>query len=233
LNLQDRSTQQLEMLINLTGEPVVLLRRKWTGIRCNCFRLNQEHHEGRCGVCHSTGFVGGYDQYYNPRRVDGRIMVRFNPTVDDLALKQIGLEQNFNPNCWTLVLPAIKDRDVLIRFDEDGVEEFRYEVINVNRNKLMFSQSGSQTMQVYRLDKTDIIYQWRAIRDTSLIPEKINTSMSVLRGAGPHMHVVTINENITSLDQVNSTTSTTAGHNHPVIAGIIQDVLNHSHIIIL
>lgn len=231
LNLQDQSSQRLEMMLDVTGEPVVLLRRLWAGIRCKCFRMNQEAPEGRCEKCFGVGFVGGYDQFYNPRRSDGRIIMRFDPTVDDLSVKPHGLQQNFVPNCWTLVYPAIKDRDILIRFNEDGTEEFRYEVVNVTRNKLLFSLSGAQKMQVYRLDKTDIIYQWRAIRDTSFFPEKVNTSISTLRGYGPHLHEVTINEDITSLSQINSTTSVVAGHNHPIINGILQEVLGHSHTI--
>ncbi len=234
LYLQDRNTQRLEMMLNVTGEPVVLLKRKWTGIRCSCFRLNQEHHEGRCSKCFATGFVGGYDQYYYPRRSDRRIMMRFGATVDDLTIKQYGLEQNFVPNCWTLVIPAIKDRDVLIRFNEDNTEEFRYEVVNVTRNKLMFSLSGAQALQIYRLDKTDPIYQWRAIRDTSKVPQLINTSLSFLRGySAPHMHTVMINEHILNIDQVNSTTSTIMGHNHPIINGVVQVMLGHSHGLVL
>jgi hypothetical protein len=221
-------------MLEATGEPVVLLRRRWTGITCDCYRLNNEHQDGRCKNCFGVGFVGGYDQYYNPRRSDSRILIRFPPTIDDLAMKDHGLQQNFVPsNAWTLPVPAIKDRDVIIRFNQDGIEEFRYEIVNVTRNKLMFSLSGAQSMTIYRLDRTDPVYQFRSIRDTSLYIGKINTSMGVLRSHGPHYHVVTINESITSLNQVNSTTSTVMGHSHPIISGICQEVLGHQHEIIL
>lgn len=232
LNLQDINNQRLEMLLNVDGEPVVLLRRLWTGIRCNCFRMNNEIPEGRCPNCFAVGYVGGYEQYYS-KRSDGRILVRFDPTQDDLALKQIGMQQDFKPSCWTLSYPILKDRDVIIRFNQDFTEEFRYEVLNVTRNKLLFSKSGSQKFQAYRLDKTDIVYQWRAIRDTSTLPSKLNTSLSTLRGYGPHLHEVTINENIVSLNQINSTTSVVAGHSHPIINGVVQQVLGHTHGIIL
>jgi len=234
-NLQQRSTQQLEMLLNTTGEPIVLLKRKWTGIRCNCFRLNQEHHESRCKNCFNTSFVGGYDQYYNPRKSDGRILVRFNPTNDDLAIKNYGLEQNFVvSSAWTLVIPAIKDRDVLIRFDENGEDEFRYEVTGVTRNKLMFSESGSQIMQMYRLDKTDPVYQWRAVRDTSTVPSTLNTSLSIMAGYAPHLHTITVSNSIANISQINGTTSTSQGHSHSIISGVLLDMdLSHTHTIIL
>ena len=229
LNLQLINSQRLEILLQVTGEPVILLRRKWAGIRCNCFRMNLENAEGRCKNCFSVGFVGGYDQYYYQKRKDGRILMRFEPTADDLTVKSHGLQQTFAPNCWTLVEPAIKDRDIIIRFNEDGTEEFRYEVMNVTRNRLLFSLSGSQKMQIYRVDKTDIIYQWRAIRSTVDNPVKLNTTMGELRGYGPHFHVVTITDGIINLSQINSTTSTMASHNHPIINGIVQEVLGHSH----
>lgn len=183
--------------------------------------------------CFSTSFIGGYEQFYNDKRSDGRILVRFDATIDDLAAKQIGLEQNFVPNCWTTVYPAIKDRDVLIRFNQDGTEEFRYEVVNVTRNKLLFSLSGAQKFNMYRLDKTDPIYQWRAFRNTSSFPYKINTSLSILRAHGPHMHAIVLNEKTLSLNDINQTTSVMAGHNHPIINGVIQEVLGHTHDIII
>lgn len=234
VNISDRSAQRLEEMLKATGEPVVLLKRKWTGITCRCYRLNNEHADGRCPICLGTGFVGGYDQYYSSRRSDGRILVKFPPTVDNLTIKNHGLQQEFTPSAaWTLVVPALKDRDCFIRFNEDNSEEFRYEIVNVTRNKLMFSQSGAQSMSLYRLDKTDPVYQFRTIRDTSMYPEKINTGMAVLRGSGPHYHVITVNENITSLSQINSTTSTVMGHNHAIIAGVCQETLSHTHEITL
>ena len=233
LNIQTVNNQRQEMLLNITGEPVVLLKRLWTGIKCNCYRSNQEYNEGRCPTCFSTSFVGGYQQFYNPKRSDGRILVRFDATVEDLAPKPIGLEQSFTPNCWTTVTPAIKDRDVIIRFDQDGVEEFRYEIINVTRNKLLFSLSGGQKFAVYRVDKTDTIYQWRAFNNTANEPYKTNTTLGILRGYGPHTHEIVLNEGIININLINETTAVMAGHNHPIIDGVVQEVLGHTHEIIL
>lgn len=233
MSLQTINMQRQEMLLQVTGESVVLLRRKWTGIRCKCFTLNNESPEARCPVCFGTGFVSGYDQYYNDRRSDRRILVRFDATVDDLAYKSHGLEQNFQPNAWTLTVPAIKDRDIIIRFNEDGTDEFRYEVLNVTRNKLLFSNSGSQKFQLQRLDRTDIVYQWRAIRSAANFPTKLMTTTGILRGHGPHMHEVIINEHISAPSQINQTTSTVAGHSHPIINGTVLEVLGHTHQIII
>jgi len=231
-NLQAENNKRLDMLLDVEGEPVVLLRRLWTGIRCNCFRMNNESPEGRCKVCLAVGFVGGYEQYFNPRSPDSRIKVRFDPTTDALTIKPTGLTQTFIPNCWTLVSPAIKNRDVLIRFNEDGSEEFRYEILNVTRTKLLFSLSGSQKMTAFRIDKSDIIYQWRALRNTTPSPLTLNTTVGSLRGYGPHLHQVIINSDMVNVNQINATTSVNAGHSHSIINGIISQTLSHNHAII-
>jgi len=233
LNLEESNYQRQQMLLDVTGEPVVLLRRRWTGIRCKCFRSNYEAADGRCPICLTTGFVGGYEQYFNTRRSDRRLMIRFDATNDDVAYKNRGFEENFLPNAWTVVSPAIKDRDMLIRFNRDGTEEYRYEILNVNRNRLLFSVEGAQKFQLHRCDKTDIIYQYRTIRDASKLPTILNTSVSNLVGHGPHLHNIVINENITMLTQVNQTTSVNFGHSHYIINGEVQEVLGHTHTIVL
>jgi len=232
-NLQDANMAREEMLLETTGEPVVLVRRKWTGIRCACFRHNNQHPDARCPTCFGTSFETGYEQYFNPRRSDRRILVRFDPTTDDLLQVDRGLTQEFKPNGWTLAVPAVKDRDFIIRFNEDGTDEFRYEILNVTRNKLLFSLSGAQKFQLQRVDKTDMIYMWRAVRNVAKFPNVIMTSISNLAVHGPHMHEVVINENITNINQINQTTSYNAGHNHAIINGEIQVILNHTHNIVL
>jgi len=88
-------------------------------------------------------------------------MLRAYPFNDDLKIDSgQGLTQISELTAWTIVYPTIKDRDILIRFNEDRTEEFRYECLNVVRNKLFFGQSGKQEFKMLRHDKTDIIYQY-------------------------------------------------------------------------
>lgn len=168
LFFQDRNLARLDAMLQVTGEPVVLLRRKWTGKRCRCMGLRRENPRDRCPYCYSVGFDGGYDRYLNDRpisetyeNVDGFILVRVNPYTDDLELTDSqALRQPVELAGWTINIPTIKDRDFIIRFNEDGTEEFRYEVLDVNRNKLLFGQSGKQEFRLKRHDKTDVIYQF-------------------------------------------------------------------------
>jgi len=168
LFFQERNLARLDAMLQVTGETVILLRRKWTGKRCKCIGLRREHARTRCGRCYGTSFAGGYDRYLNPRAVSesfvntrGFIMARVYPYIDDLKIDSgQGLTQTSEPTSWTLSVPTIKDRDILIRFNQDGTEEFRYECLNVTRNSLFFGETGKQEFRMLRMDKTDIIYQF-------------------------------------------------------------------------
>lgn len=235
--VSDQNTQREEVLLSITGEPVVLFRRMWTGKRCKCFTSTRESVDSRCPVCFGTGFVTGYDQYFNPRRSDGRIMVRFGPSVDDLEPTDSGLESTLKPDCWTLVVPAVKDRDFIIRFNEDGTEEFRYEILNVTRNRTILTESGAQKFGAQRIRKTDIIYQVAGIRNTATMPQTLTTGIGFIRGPNgtsiPHTHTFVINENIVSASQINQTTSISQGHNHTIKNGVMIDSFGHTHDIII
>lgn len=230
--LADEVARREEALLELTGETVVLVKRLWSGINCSCFEPFNEHPQLRCRNCFGTGFVTGYQQFFNPRRSDGRILVRFNPAEDDVILEDHGMESTLiSLECTTIVFPAVKDRDFIIRFNEDGTEEFRYEILSVTRNKLLFGTSGGQKFKAVRVRKTDPIYMWKYISSTATLPSTITTSIAFLPGPNntqiPHTHTVTINESVTSLSQINQTTSWSAGHNHIVKNGVVLD--NHLH----
>jgi len=243
VSINEESMRRQEYLLDTlgTGSPCVLVRRVRTGIRCSCYLPTVEHGDDRCPTCFGTGFLTGYEQFFNPRRADGRIMVRFSPATEDLKFENAGLESVFHPACWTLAYPTVKDRDFIIRFNEDGTEEFRYEILDVERNRLLDSFTGRQIFNVNRVRKTDPIYQWRAIRSTANIPSTLVTSISMTSGPGgilPHTHDITINsDGISSLAQINQTTSHSGAggqlHSHPIINGIISEILGHTHLIIL
>lgn len=235
ISIQEINDQRQEVLLNTTGEPCCLFRRMRTGIRCSCFLANNEYPEDRCPNCNGTGFIMGYEQFFNPRRSDGRIMVRFDPTKDDLRQDEAGLESVFLPNCRTLVVPGIKDRDFIIRFNEDDTEEFRYEVLDVTRNKLLLDTLGAQQFTAQRVRKTDPIYQVRAFRNTATMPQTLTTQLGMVPGPGgipPHTHSFVVNENTVSLSQINQTTSINQGHTHSIVNGIVQPALGHTHVII-
>lgn len=172
-NFQERNLARLDKQLQVTGEPVILLRRKWSGKRCACISLRSEQPRTRCPKCFGTGFDGGYDRYFNTRpiselyrNVNGMILSRITPYTDDLEIVQDqGLRHPSELTAWTLTVPTIKDRDLIIRYYRDPetgifIEEFRYEVLDVTRNILVLGDSGRQQFRMRRHDKTDVIYQF-------------------------------------------------------------------------
>jgi hypothetical protein len=160
MNLFDRMLNREEVLLDQVGEPIILLKRLWDGQKCSCSDARRMHPKVKsCKKCYGTGYLGGYAQYNYRRRSDGRVMVMFGDTQEDLKLtSQAHLEQEYKPTCWTLPNPAIRDRDLIVRFDFNNDIEFIYEVLNISKNKLFYRHFTRQTLNLQRMDKTDIIY---------------------------------------------------------------------------
>lgn len=167
-NIYDQMLAREEMLLEATGEPCVLLKRIWSGEKCPCILSRRESPRLRsCVLCFGTGFKHGYIQYTNPRRQDQKIMLRFNGADEDVKLgSQMGFAQDYKPAAWTLAIPSIKDRDIIIRFDEYGYLDWAYEVLKVGRIKTLFDQWGRQKLSLDRIDKTSVIYQFKATLTT-------------------------------------------------------------------
>lgn len=160
MNLFDRMLNREEVILDQTGEPVILLKRIWDGQTCSCSDSRRQHPKVKsCKLCYGTGYSGGFNQYDYRRREDGRIMVMFGDTQEDLKLGAHNhLEQVYEPQCWTLPSPAIKDRDLIVRFDFSDDIEYIYEVLNVTKDKLFYRHYTRQRLALKRLDKTDIAY---------------------------------------------------------------------------
>jgi hypothetical protein len=236
LGVQDHMNMREEYLLQITGEPVVLFRRMWSGKQSQHTSATRENTTYRGTDTYGTSLVTGYEQFFNPRQSDGKILVRFGPTKEDLKRDESGLENSFIPNCWTLVTPTIKDGDFLIRFNQDGTEEWRYEIIDVDRNRTLLQESGAQKFTAVRVRKTDPICQVRALLDSSPLPTEILTSIGSVNGPGgipAHMHRIVVQAGSTAIAQINQLTSIDQGHNHSVISGRIIENLLHSHDIIL
>jgi len=228
-NVIDQMLQREELLLETTGEPFVLLRRMWTGMRCLCFMNRREHPNARCPVCFSTGFTTGFVQFFNPRRSDRRILVRVDPAEDDLTIiDRGGLEPMYEPSAWTLPFPQLKDRDILVRFNPNNTEEWRYEILNVTRNRAFFTQTGAQKFKMKRLVKTDIVFQFPVMRDTKPYPGSIYTSTNGGPGMKPHFHMLVVPAGV-NYGTLKEATQESEGHNHIIYNGIIQPVLGHTH----
>lgn len=162
MNLFDRMLSREEVLLDQVGEPVILLKRIWDGEICSCSDARRMHPKVKgCKACFGTGYDGGYTQYNFRRRSDGRVMLMFGDTQEDLKLGPHNhLEQMYEPSCWTLPNPAIRDRDLIVRFDFNNDVEFIYEVLNTTKDKLFFRHYTRQRLSIKRMDVSDQIYRF-------------------------------------------------------------------------
>jgi len=174
LNIFEAAQQRSEVILGLTGECFSLLTRKTTGKKCPRLSIRSEHPHARCGTCFGTTFLGGYDRFVNQRELrpgeinpNGFISMRVSPYANDLELTaDRGLAQIDTVEAWTIAVPIIKDRDILIRYVYDEQlsvykEDYRYEVLNVTRSKLFFGKDGKQQVSMRKIDKTRDIYKYK------------------------------------------------------------------------
>jgi len=164
-----------EQLLQATGKPVVLLRRQYTGPECVCRDINRGRGKASCHVCFGTGYTPGYIPFINQKDPLGRIKVRFDPYKEDNPLKEQGIFQEVNINAWTLSTPIVRKRDIIIVYNPDGTEEFRYEILNVTRNDLFGIEQGAQKFEIKRIDPTNIIYSFDPFR----IPDLADISIDI------------------------------------------------------
>jgi hypothetical protein len=148
-----------EQLLQTTGRRTILLRRQHTGRRCVCYETTRGRSRKACEVCFGTTFVPGYVPYVNQKDPLGRILVRIDPFQESLPLREQGMFQEVTASAWTLSEPIVRQRDVLIIYNPNGIEEFRYEITEVTRNNLFGADSGAQKFQMKRIDPTQSIYR--------------------------------------------------------------------------
>jgi hypothetical protein len=83
---------------------------------------------------------------------------------------------------WTLAYPIIKKRDVIIVYNHDGSEEWRYEVQTVTRNDLFGNASGAQQLVTQKIDQSQIIYDFDPLKIPDLKDISIDVSEYDLEG---------------------------------------------------
>ena len=241
VSVNDENNRREELLLEQTGKEAVLLRRYHTGVRCKCFLGEVEQPDDRCPNCFGTGFSVGYEQFFNSRRSDGRILVRIDTADEDIPVQEAGLENIYSPSGWTLVYPVIKDRDIIILYDpyNKNLEEARYEILNVTRNALFYGLYGAQKFKLQRIRKTDSAYKIKVFSDSSMMPSKVTTSINMGGMFLPHSHSVVVSEKVLSISQINQLTSIgganeTQHHTHQIVNGVIRPAPDgHTHTIIL
>lgn len=100
-----------KFLLEMGGERVLLLKRKYAGDRCSKFdqvrKTNQQH--GQDTECYGTGFVGGY---FKPIEIFVSLIAISEVQI---TTEEYGRRRTYAPTSWTLWEPSLNTGDVLIR----------------------------------------------------------------------------------------------------------------------
>jgi len=98
-------------LLDMSGEKVLLYKRKYEGTRCPNFdqvrKTNQQHEQDL--VCYGTGYVGGY---FKPIEI---VVSLLTPVTQQVVLEEYGRRRVFKPTSWTLWEPLITTGDILVK----------------------------------------------------------------------------------------------------------------------
>lgn len=138
-------------LLQNDGEPMILLKRKYSGQVCPC--IDDADGSDQCPEplnketpCYATGYLGGYYPAIN-------IMIRRWNQPRTVPTNTVGFELDMQPTMWTIYSPTITEGDILI----DG-QNRRWEV-NQTHNYHWRELRTHQTFQVTLKKITDIIYK--------------------------------------------------------------------------
>lgn len=112
------------IVLEQMGERAILLRRKRSGVHCDCWRDEDRKALPRCKVCYGTGWVDGYDVFYP-------FLIDFQPAGERLQITSVGLVMDNQPRGWGVIVPQIADGDYVVRLWNQKLD--RYELNNPTR----------------------------------------------------------------------------------------------------
>lgn len=151
-------------ILDQGGENVKLFLRKWAGVPCQC--TSEEYGRSKrtgignnqCLVCFGTGYVGGYEGPYDA-------VVEPPNTEKTVQLGETGLRIQYDWTSWMGPEPLVKDRDVLVRANND---RFLFSNVNpIGSRGAIYQQSFSLS----QLSARDPIYSIPIVGGHDLTPE--------------------------------------------------------------
>ena len=105
-------------LLSAGGEKVLLLKRKYDGVRCPNFdqvrKTNQQH--GQDLICYGTGFVGGY---FKPIEIYVSLL---GGAPEQIVSYEYGRKKTFLQSSWTLWEPFLSSGDLICRKNGERLE---------------------------------------------------------------------------------------------------------------
>jgi len=100
-------------LLQMGGEKVWLLKRRWVGEDCpNMDPVRNTHrHVDKCEICYGTGFIGGF---YPAVQIMASLIYA---TTERIVRYEYGMRREYEPKSWTLWKPILRNKDLIVRKD--------------------------------------------------------------------------------------------------------------------
>lgn len=113
------------VVLETMGERAILMRKRHSGVRCEC--VISEHRAARssCRQCYGTGWDGGYDVF-------APFLFNFQMAGDRLQLTDQAISIDQAPRAWTTIGPELRDGDIVVRLHQQLMD--RFEVTNPQRS---------------------------------------------------------------------------------------------------
>ncbi len=136
-------------LIELTGEEVAIVYRNPVERICSCYNFNSEEADPDCPICHGSGAYN----YGFVRHNDKNPMAAFKVARFSKRYETEGRIPDFSSPAFTVYLPRIFIKDILIRKDPYGYGHRIYVIEGIERPTM----SGlSSIQQLHMEDITDV-----------------------------------------------------------------------------
>ncbi len=105
-----------KLILDIGGEKVKLLKRKWEGTRCSiCWDEVRKTGEADCEACFGTGIEGGY---YPAIDI---VISLVNPAVKVIEIQDHGMRRTVAPRSWTLWEPQLQNKDLVFTKQGEGL----------------------------------------------------------------------------------------------------------------
>jgi hypothetical protein len=113
------------IVLERMGERAILLRRKTSGLICECRTDQMRQSRQSCRTCYGTGFQGGWNVFYP-------FLFNFQLAGEQIQLTETAIVMNQNPRAWTTIAPEVRDGDMVVRLHGQLLD--RYEITSPARS---------------------------------------------------------------------------------------------------
>jgi hypothetical protein len=112
-------------VLETMGERAILLRRRTSGVICDCRQDESRQAHSNCRRCYGTGWQGGFTVFHP-------FLFNWQPAGERLQLTETAIMVDQQPRAWTTIVPEMRDGDFIVRLHAQLQD--RFEITNPTRS---------------------------------------------------------------------------------------------------